>query len=1235
MPKPQAVALARESVTEGDGRLAPPILTWRKAALRDWLSSNITDLYDLNIKYTYSGNDHVYTISDIVSRENTLNTAYVTQNDDRYTIKLADIEEILGVAFEGGELEFTLVTKSNLVNVDEVSILVSKGATTRGIIYNAPQVRVDSEGNLVFLKSDPNSAGSTLNLSFIPVCNGVIDENNKVQTTIADFIGLSKTYSTKLIENGFGELANYQGFVVKIQAIGNLGTYISSPETIVDQVFVRLTPLNFGDYNTAGEWSVRNGVLCWKNVEGANSYSFVFKSSAQEYNISINSIETSLYEKPITGIDAGNYQLKTRLIGGASNIYGTIINEYFNTYLSSEFSEVTDVVKLVAPQNIGIVDGEFDFGTRNDGDLAFDNYTSKFVITYTENGGENEFVISRESPSTRFIASRELDASGNNVNTSLTVQAIGNTATSSENIKPAFSSDVSLAYELTVPKTPSLIYANGTLRWAKNNNYDNNLQLQYTKDTDEESELLWAGLKSLSEIDGQYRYYFADVEDVKGVNLQRVRIRYKGNTSNRVVNSSWSEELNNIYKLPDIAKNENNGLNTSLWVDDDGALAWSYGESYDELPIGLKNITINYTNNANALTSIQTTNEVYRFTDLSDNSRNVISAQIKIGENVYSTNYIDSDIFSQTFYKIADPRNVISICDDCRIHWETQEKYDGENSIIPTKLIFEYNLNSSAETSRYSIDIDKMSGSIPMWQVGTYSNVTVRAIGKVVNGDSEVVALTLCSNLINLAKGADTEVVVNFNYFTSGSGTPEDPYIIDSTNADSTEANAEMIEALKMVYWLSDMYFSLEKDIRLNDVYGAYSNLPRPQFGQYDYPELSSIKNMIFTGGFNGNGHSISNIYMRANSSAGFGWWNEIRSTTPMQDYSEDEEYNNVNGVITNLTLNVTSIDISGLSTNSFSGVFARMNSGYLLNCTTDETLRQVGQSYLPVFDSNKKLSLSGGSAYIGGLVGKLDGGVVYGCKNLISVKVRPQEDTQNQNNTYVGGIVGFCTTGIISNCVNGGLGESESEKAELQGTIVGGILGGSSANDDVTKVLIIGCENMGFVTSRIYSVGLLKWEGRAGGIVGWLQTGYVLSCVNRGIITSDEPIVDRTVYSVGGICGTATSGNIISSVQMNSANIYYICGKMDKNNQHNEGIIGYCSWKEVTEINEVTPSESALFGDTNIILASIKTETIGEDKYIEITGSEVQDRLNGLPKFNSKMARIKIVDGDVEIVYL
>lgn len=194
--------------------------------------------------------------------------------------------------------------------------------------------------------------------------------------------------------------------------------------------------------------------------------------------------------------------------------------------------------------------------------------------------------------------------------------------------------------------------------------------------------------------------------------------------------------------------------------------------------------------------------------------------------------------------------------------------------------------------------------------------------------------------------------------------------------------------------------------------------------------------NTYYTGTFDGNGHTISNL------------------TITKENLSWDDDCGmfglvGANATIKNLTLeNVslnTSVDEARFPMLGI-GALAGANQGTISNCNVSGNISTNSEMY-----------------HVGGIVGRMDSGVIQYCHSSASI--------QGGNSTYVGGVLGgeYATASVIKGCSFSG--SITSDRA------VGGIAGYCRFLNDM-----IGCYSVGELSN------LSTTAYRTGGVVGFLQ---------------------------------------------------------------------------------------------------------------------------------------------------
>jgi hypothetical protein len=280
--------------------------------------------------------------------------------------------------------------------------------------------------------------------------------------------------------------------------------------------------------------------------------------------------------------------------------------------------------------------------------------------------------------------------------------------------------------------------------------------------------------------------------------------------------------------------------------------------------------------------------------------------------------------------------------------------------------------------------------------------------------------------------------------YGGGSGEPNDPYLIGT---------AEELISLGRRPWDYGKHFILTDDIDLN----------------INLPWWVSLVNVViggtsFTGVFDGDGHTISNLKVGLFGSLGSGA--EVRD------------------------LGVVDVNIS-----SGYGSISADNNGNITNCYCTGTIRGfgglVGYNYGDINQCYSTCTHIGGNG--GGLVGE----------NGLGGNITASYNTGTVSGGEVGGLVGSNYGNVTQNHSTG----------SVSGT--GGDIGG-----------LVG-RNGGTVT-QCFSTGAVSATGDAisdiGGLVGY-NSGGVIQCYSTGTVSA---IGELLTFCVGGLVGGGNDGNVI-----------------------------------------------------------------------------------------------------------
>lgn len=293
-----------------------------------------------------------------------------------------------------------------------------------------------------------------------------------------------------------------------------------------------------------------------------------------------------------------------------------------------------------------------------------------------------------------------------------------------------------------------------------------------------------------------------------------------------------------------------------------------------------------------------------------------------------------------------------------------------------------------------------------------------------------------------------------------------------------------------------------------------------------------------FTGGFDGQGHKIINLYMNRPGEEGIAFFGFTQGTKKIE----------------NLTIENCYI-VGGHYT---AGLVANSSGGGIENC----------------FVSGKVI----GTETVGGLVGihndSPNKGIINGCKTDVVV-------TAENNNA--GGLVGIANSAII-NCSSSGVVTGTSR--------VGGLVGGNSSStitNSFSNSVVNGRSNIGGligynnrlgIISNCYSMGGVSGRSMVGGLVGYNQKGTIHDCYAMGDVSCDS--------TVGGLIGFDEAGKI-----SNSFSVGAITGKIFMG-----GLVGFSNDGEFknTFWDRETSGKIKSFGGTSKTTGEMKTKSTFTD---------------------------------------
>jgi PKD repeat protein len=306
------------------------------------------------------------------------------------------------------------------------------------------------------------------------------------------------------------------------------------------------------------------------------------------------------------------------------------------------------------------------------------------------------------------------------------------------------------------------------------------------------------------------------------------------------------------------------------------------------------------------------------------------------------------------------------------------------------------------------------------------------------------------------------------------------------STGDGTSSNPYQIATLENLYWIAmkkeawDKYFIQTEDIDASETANWCTGGWLP-IGNW-YVDESTDKR-VFSGSYNGQGHTISGLHVEYNSSyIAFGLFGTVRGAT-----------------IKNLGIINVNINISDGS-NSITGALVGISAGSLIeNCHSTGNL----------------LNQSSGNS--GGLVGESSG-----LSSVIG-----SYSSCNVTGTHItGGLVGNNSNSSITNCYY------------FSGTVDGSESGNSNTGG------LVGMNYFNSTISRCYSTGIVAGYEYAGGLVGSnIGNAQITNCFSRcsvssaieswksGGFTGENDATITNCYSTGLVTGIRKRGFLGSLV--------------------------------------------------------------------------------------------------------
>ncbi len=406
----------------------------------------------------------------------------------------------------------------------------------------------------------------------------------------------------------------------------------------------------------------------------------------------------------------------------------------------------------------------------------------------------------------------------------------------------------------------------------------------------------------------------------------------------------------------------------------------------------------------------------------------------------------------------------------------------------------------------------------------------------------------------------------------SGTGTDSDPFQIQTIDDLATIGSKDGWFLDKSYKLMNDLDFASAESYENNSEYLSNETFTTGT-GWVPIGDLDSG----FEGSFDGNGYSISNLFIDMDSKNYHGLFGYADGATfediDLLNVDIESNLDYVGGIVgyaADCEINDCSVSGSVAGDWQIGGLAGFVENTTLSACSaagdvTGDTYvgGLVGRAISSAFVDGSVGEVVSGDYYVGGFVGNVQGGTIEGSHSTGSVL-----GTQ-----YVGGFTGFVgdLTGVTSAYSTEITGSSSSGNVTGGGLINGGTGGFAGGIGDHTssiygKTFIVeDCYAAGSVSGTLnvggfvgksygedvdigksYATGNISGKSRVGGFGGYLSTATISGCYATGSVS--DPSVDEDTGKHGGFVGFADSSNIYYSYAAGSVTGYWSVG----------GFIGY-----------------------------------------------------------------------------
>lgn len=391
---------------------------------------------------------------------------------------------------------------------------------------------------------------------------------------------------------------------------------------------------------------------------------------------------------------------------------------------------------------------------------------------------------------------------------------------------------------------------------------------------------------------------------------------------------------------------------------------------------------------------------------------------------------------------------------------------------------------------------------------------------------SLLLALVMSLSLVGVIGVSAAEVYdgTSVSASLSGAGTEADPYLI-ANGADLAFFAANPVDGAS---------YKLTDDV----VWSSYTN-------GAEAPAASNWTPVTFNGTFDGDGHSISGIYMKGDKTAAFfaTATGTIKNLTVQDSYFEGTKY--VSAIVGQQVAGSDKAAMPALTIDNcvnFAELCLTKKDGLLGSMVGDAFGNANKDTFLTVTITNcvnygNITTTPTGTVYVGGLVGRIFGcpAVVDSCANFGNIDNVTVISGGIVGQSGINGYAGDTHKTTISNCYNAG---------NISATrICGGIIGRAYPGTEVTA-----CVNVGNVTGTIADAAKDGYYDQYGPIVGHGPDtrAEAEGFVNCGPITNCYTSADAVISSANDATSVpfyASAATVKTVAELNSADMVALLG--------------------------------------------------------------------------------------------